>query len=247
MAERARAWDAGHYEASYEFVWQYGAGLLEILKPRAGERVLDVGCGTGQLTHEIAQSGAGVLGIDSSPEMIAQARQNYPKLAFRLVDAASFRADEPFDAVFSNAALHWMKPPEPVVAAIAAALREGGRFVAELGGKGNIASILEALELVLGRERVQELNPWHFPSLGEYASLLELHGLAVSNAALFPRPTAISGEGGLRDWMQMFGRRFPVDQQELARMEAYLRPKLFRDGAWWIDYVRLRVAAGKHA
>ena len=245
MAERAQGWDAGHYESGYEFVWQYGAGLLEILKPQAGERVLDVGCGTGQLTYEIAQSGAAVLGIDSSPEMIAQARQNYPKLAFRLVDAASFRAEEPFDAVFSNAALHWMKPPEPVVTAIAAALRVEGRFVAELGGKGNIAAVMEALDLVLGRERVGELNPWYYPSVGEYASLLEKHGLAVSSAALFPRPTAIPGEGGLRDWMKMFGGRFQVDERGLARMEEYLRPRLFRDGAWWIDYVRLRIAAGK--
>jgi len=245
MAERTPSWDAGHYEAGFQFVWQYGAGLLEILKPQPGERVLDVGCGTGQLTQEIAQSGAAVVGIDSSPEMVAQARINYPKLAFRLVDAASFRAEQPFDAVFSNAALHWMKPPEPVVAAMSAALRDGGRLIAEMGGKGNIASVMEALEMVLGRERVEELSPWYYPSLGEYASLLERHGLAVTSAALFPRPTRMDGEGGLREWMQMFGTRFPVDERGLSRLEEHLRPQLFRDGAWWIDYVRLRVVAEK--
>jgi len=245
MAERAPAWDAGHYEAGFQFVWQYGAGLLEILKPQPGERVLDVGCGTGQLTQEIAQSGAAVVGIDSSPEMVAQARINYPKLTFRLVDAALFRADQPFDAVFSNAALHWMKPAKPVVAAMSAALRDGGRLVAEMGGKGNIASVMEALEMVLGRERVEELSPWYYPSVGEYASLLERHGMAVTSAALFKRPTRMDGQGGLREWMEMFGTRFKVDERGLSRMEEHLRPRLYREGAWWIDYVRLRVVAEK--
>src|SRR5579884_1060982 len=136
MPEKRADWDAGQYEAGFQFVWQYGAGLVDLLHPEPGERVLDVGCGTGQLTNDIASRGALVLGIDSSPDMIAQARINYPKLQFRLVDAASFSSEQAFDAVFSNAALHWMKPPEPVVAAMSAALRPGGRLVAEMGGKG---------------------------------------------------------------------------------------------------------------
>ncbi|HZU28055.1 MAG TPA: methyltransferase domain-containing protein [Bryobacteraceae bacterium] len=245
MPDRKPAWDAGQYEAGFQFVWEYGAGLLDILNPQFGERVLDVGCGTGQLTSEIAGRGASVVGIDSSPDMIAQARINYPRLDFRLVDAAAFRADEPFDAVFSNAALHWMKPPEPVVEAMSAALKVGGRFVAEMGGKGNIAAVMDALERVLGRERVAELSPWYYPSIGEYASLLEAHGLGVTSAALFPRPTRMDGERGLREWMDMFCGRFAVDESGLARMEEWLRPQLFRQGAWWIDYVRLRVIAEK--
>jgi trans-aconitate methyltransferase len=245
MPERKPAWDAGRYEAGFQFVWQYGSGLLDILDPQPGERVLDVGCGTGQLTGEIAARGATTLGIDSSPDMIAQARINYPKLAFRLVDAAAFRIDQPFDAVFSNAALHWMKPPEPVVAAMAGALKSGGRLVAEMGGNGNIAAVVEALEAVLGRERVAAINPWYYPSIGEYASLLEQHGLAVTTAALFPRPTRMDGERGLRDWMEMFCKRFAVDDEGLSHMEEHLRGLLFREGAWWIDYVRLRVVAHK--
>src|SRR5579884_3255930 len=245
MPDRKPAWDAGQYEAGFQFVWEYGAGLLDILNPQFGERVLDVGCGTGQLTSEIAGRGASVVGIDSSPDMIAQARINYPRLDFRLVDAASFRTDEPFDAVFSNAALHWMKPPEPVAAAIGAALKPGGRFVAEMGGAGNIASVMEAIEAVIGREPAAERSPWYFPSIGEYASLLERNGLAVSSAALFPRPTRMDGERGLRDWMQMFGGRLAVPDAAIAHMEEQLRPRLFRDGAWWIDYVRLRVVAEK--
>src|SRR5579885_1154012 len=150
MPERKTSWDAGQYEAGFQFVWQYGTCLIDILNPQPGEGVLDVGCGTGQLTSQIAARGAAVLGIDSSPDMIAQARINYPKLAFRLVDAASFRAAAPFDAVFSNAALHWMKPAEPVVAAMAGALKPGGRFVAEMGGTGNITAVVDALEVVLG-------------------------------------------------------------------------------------------------
>lgn len=240
---RATSWDAGQYEAGFQFVWQYGAGLIDLLNPQPGERVLDVGCGTGQLTSDIAARGADVLGIDSSPDMIAQARINYPKLAFRLVDAATFRTDAPFDAVFSNAALHWMKPPEPVVAAMAGALKPGGRLVAEMGGRGNIAAIIDALERVLGRERVAELNPWYYPSIAEYATLLERHELEVTSAALFPRPTRMDGDRGLRDWMNMFCGRFAVDERGLARMEEHLRAPLFRDGAWWIDYVRLRIVA----
>ncbi len=247
MAERSGGWDAGHYESGFQFVWQYGAGLIDILQPQPGERVLDVGCGTGQLTNEIAQRGAEVLGIDSSPEMVAQARINYPKLSFRLVDAAAFRADQPFDAVFSNAALHWMKPPEPVAEAISMALKPGGRFVAEFGGKGNIVSVVESLEAVLGADRVRELNPWYYPSIGDYATLLERNSLRVTSAALFPRPTRMDGERGLRDWMQMFGKRFPVGDTGLSLMEEHLRPLLFRDGAWWIDYVRLRVVAEARA
>src|SRR5205823_173655 len=147
------------------------------------------------------------IGIDSSPEMIGQARQNYPKLEFRLADARSFRWPERFDAVFSNAALHWVQPANDAVATVREALQRGGRFIAEFGGKGNISSIIEAAGF----------NPWYFPSIGEYATLLEQNGLTTTSAALFDRPTPVQGEAGLREWLDMFFKP-PLTSNEIDRI-----------------------------
>ncbi|HEV2424619.1 MAG TPA: methyltransferase domain-containing protein [Terriglobia bacterium] len=250
-------WNPGQYERSYSFVWKHGQDLIELLAPQSGERVLDVGCGTGQLTAEIAKRGAQVLGVDSSPDMVGQARANYPDLRFEVADAARFQSPEPFDAVFSNAALHWMTKREAVAAAIAGALKPGGRFVAELGGKGNVGRLSRAAVAVV-EELTQapvgdHLGLWYFPSVAEYAAVLERQGLEVRYAVLFDRPTPLEGgENGLRDWLQMFlGRvtqNLPADAgtKFIARLEERLRPDLFRDGAWVIDYRRLRVVAVKN-
>jgi trans-aconitate methyltransferase len=222
--------------------------LLELLGPGKGERILDLGCGTGQLTADIAATGAQVVGLDSSPEMLGQARQNYPHLKFVLADATSFRFEEPFDAVFSNAALHWVKNADAAVGSIAAALRPGGRFVAEFGGKGNIASIMGALDAVFGAA-AEERCPWWFPGIGGYARLLERHGLEVRQASLFDRPTPIEGEHGMEDWIQMFCSSYLRDlstdgaKEKVREVVAYLRPKLYREGVWMLDYRRLRVVA----
>jgi SAM-dependent methyltransferase len=226
------AWDAASYDARHRYVFDFAADLITELDPRPGERILDLGCGTGHLTAAIARAGAEATGIDKSPEMIDQARRAYPDLRFEVAEAADYRAAHPFDAVFSNAALHWMQPPGAVAGAIRRALKLGGRFVAEFGGRGNIASIVN----VTGR------NPWFFPSVGEYASLLEAHGLEVVRASLFDRPTPIEGDSGLRDWLAMFYKP-PLPPEMVEEAEALLRPKLFRDGAWWIDYRRLRLLA----
>jgi SAM-dependent methyltransferase len=221
-------WEPGFYDAVHCYVANYGKSLVELLAPCEGERILDLGCGTGTLTDEIARTGAVVTGIDSSPEMIGQARQNYPKLDFRLADAKTFRSGERFDAVFSNAVLHWIQPPVVVIKTIREALKPGGRFIAEFGGRGNVASIVEAAGF----------NPWYYPSIGEYATLLEQNGFEVSSAVLFDRPTVLEGEQGLRDWLQMF-----LPNADVARMESELRAKLYRDGSWTIDYKRLRIVA----
>ena len=239
----SKEWNASAYDESFQAIWKLGSGLVDLLDPQAGERILDVGCGTGHLTASIAARGAQVTGIDSSADMIVRATANYPALRFEAVGAADFVSAEPFDAVFSNAALHWMKPPEPVVERIGRVLRPGGRFVAEMGGYGNIAAVVEGMRAVLGAGRVAELNPWYFPSIGEYASLLERHGILVHTAVLFERPTRFEGEGGLREWMDMFGSMFPLTGSQFDALARTLRPKLFRDGDWYIDYVRLRLTA----
>lgn len=226
------SWDPGLYDSTYQYVFDYGRGLVAVLAPQPGERILDVGCGTGHLTNEIAQAGAEALGIDSSPPMIAQARQNYPKVRFQLADVVTFRDPGTFDAVFSNAALHWVREPEKAVATMRSALKAGGRLVVEFGGRGNVASILAAS----GR------NHWYFPSIGEYAALLERGGFEVTSALLFERPTRVEGAEGLREWLAMFYKpELPKDVVD--RMEQELQPRLYREGGWVIDYRRLRVTA----
>lgn len=243
-------WDSSLYDDRHSFVWRAGASLVELLNPQAGERILDLGCGTGHLTAKIAEAGAVVVGMDASPAMIAQARQNFPSLKFVLADARDFRFEEPFDAVFSNAALHWIPEAEAVVKCIAAALRPGGRFVMEMGGKGNIDRIRQALESALTEAGHTPKCPWFYPSAGEYASLLEKYGFEVRMAQTFERWTKLEHpDRGLREWLEMFtGSYFegiPAAERAILirTIEDRLRPALYKDGAWWADYRRLRVEA----
>jgi trans-aconitate methyltransferase len=232
-------WDAARYQARHAYVFAYGEDLVGLLGPRADEKILDIGCGSGQLTAKIAGSGADVTGLDRSPEMIAEARRNFPSLTFEIGDAANFNVANPFDAVFSNAALHWVKDAEGAAASIARALRSGGRFVVELGGKGNTQAVMEAVREVAGPVE----TPWFFPSVGEYTSLLERHGFEIAFATLFDRPTRVEGEDGLEDWLAMFAGSMlpsPAARREVVNR---LRPTMFRGGAWVVDYRRLRVIA----
>src|SRR5579875_917330 len=186
------AWNPELYEARHSFVWQLGEGVIELLDPKPGEKILDLGWGPGHLTQNSAEQGAEVTGLDASPEMIGQARQNYPGLRFVLQDAAAMRFDCEFDAVFSNAALHWMLDAGSVARAVARALRPAGRLVAELGGKGNIAQIEHAIATVAARYHdTPPPKRTFYPSLGEYSGLLESCGLETRMAQLFDRPTPL--------------------------------------------------------
>jgi trans-aconitate methyltransferase len=250
MSGAQQGWDAGLYDARHNFVWKYGASLVELLAPRPGERILDLGCGTGHLTTQIAAAGASVVGLDRSTDMLGQARAAYPQLEFVEGDARDFHFDRPFDAVFSNATLHWVSPPEAAVRCVAAALKPGGRFVVEFGGKGNVRTVLAAVKAALGRLGLPvEGPPFFYPSIGQYAALLEAGGLEVRSASLFDRPTPLEGEGGLRDWVRMFRsgvlNAVPAERREefLRAVEDAARGELFRDGRWFADYRRLRVVA----
>jgi trans-aconitate methyltransferase len=243
-------WDAGLYDGKHAFVWRHGAALIDLLAPKRGERILDLGCGTGHLTARIAESGGVVVGLDYSVEMLAQARLAYPGLVFVEGDARRFAFSEPFDAVFSNAALHWIREPDSVIRCVREALKPEGRFVVEFGGRGNVRIITDALAAAAAALGLQVEQPsWFLPSVGEYATLLEAARLEVASAVLFDRPTPLEGATGLRDWVRMFTRGMfesvPVERREefLGLVEETARPALFRDGCWIADYRRLRVVA----
>ena len=251
------AWDAKLYDDKHSFVWEKGKGVVELLAPKPGERILDLGCGTGHLTAEIAAVGALTVGIDQSADMIAQARRQFPDLRFEVCDAREIPFTGEFDAVFSNAALHWIPEAEKVIRGVARALKPSGRFVAEMGGKGNIRRLVEAITAAcreVGLDSGAATEAWYYPSIGEYAGLLEKHGLEVRQAALFERPTRLEdGEKGLEAWLRMFRRaildRLPAAGQDafLREVERQARPELFQDGVWELDYRRLRIVAWKQA
>ena len=248
-------WDSRLYEESFGIITQLGAGVVDLLAPQPGERIIDLGCGTGALTAQIAAAGTEVLGIDASEAMIERARELYPQLRFEVAAGENFAVEVPVDAVFSNAALHWMYPPEAVAAAVARALRPEGRFVAEMGGRGNIGTIIAAVYQALAEESIPReavRNPWYFPSIGEYAALLEQVGFEVRFMRLFDRPTPLDNcPNGIADWLHMFGGDLlaPVPAERRARVQGRVnelaRPRLEREGRWVADYRRLRFIAVK--
>lgn len=243
-------WDTDSYDEGHSFVFEYGEDVVELLEPEAGERILDLGCGTGHLSARIAEAGADVVGLDASEEMIRKARQTHSDCEFVHADARSFSFEKPFDAVFSNAALHWIPEQDAVLESVADALAPDGRFVAELGGSENVAAIVDAVREVAADHGYDVTSPWYFPTIGEYATRLESHGLETRYATLFDRPTELeNGPEGLRNWLSMFGDSLlaPVPEEErsgvIAAIEDRLRDDRYRDGTWVADYRRLRVRA----
>jgi trans-aconitate methyltransferase len=243
-------WDVTAYDEDHSFVYEYGDEVVDLLAPDAGERILDLGCGPGHLTDRIAAAGADVVGLDASAEMIEEAREAYPERRFVHADAREFSLDESFDAVFSNAVLHWIPEQDAVLDSVTDVLRPGGRFVAELGGTGNVDAIVSAVVDAAAARGYEVSPPWYFPSVGEYAPKLEAHGFEVRYARLFDRPTELEGGAdGLASWLDMFGDDFlaPVPDDErpalVADVEDRLRGERFEDGTWVADYRRLRVHA----
>ncbi|HIW33561.1 MAG TPA: class I SAM-dependent methyltransferase [Candidatus Paenibacillus intestinavium] len=253
--ESNQVWKSELYDKRLSFISEFGKDVVELLNPQKGESTLDLGCGTGDLAFEISTRGANVIGMDLSNEMIEQAREKYPQLQFQIGNAEAFSIEQTFDAVFSNAALHWMKRPEQVIACVWDALAAGGRFIAEFGGYGNVAAIIKAINDVLAEDYGKDatkLNPWYFPTIGEYSSLLEKQGFRVTYAIHFDRPTKLEdGENGLRDWLASFtdsyfqgfgGQEKNIIFEKVANKA---KNELFQDGAWYTDYKRIRVMAIK--
>lgn len=243
-------WNAEQYAKHARFVSDLGMPVVELLAPLSGERILDLGCGDGALTKKLAGIGCNVVGVDASADMIAAAKAL--GLDARVMDGHALQFDGEFDAVFSNAALHWLKQPERVVAGVWRALRPGGRFVGEFGGSGNVATIVEGLEHVLRDRGIdpKSLNPWYNPTADEYRILLEARGFSVNMIALFPRPTPLPGN--VVGWLETFAQPFAAVLAESARpaffeeVAASCRSKLCDNtGHWHADYVRLRFSATK--
>jgi SAM-dependent methyltransferase len=249
MAESSKQhWSAERYAATAHFVPAFGGPVVELLDPQPGERVLDLGCGDGVLTEKILAAGASVVAVDAAPDMVAAAKAR--GLDARVVPGQSLAFEREFDAVFSNAALHWMRPQEAVLDGVRRALKPGGRFVAEMGGHNNTAAILTAMRAVLARRGIEalSLSPWYFPSAAAYQKKLQAAGFAVEEIAIIPRPTPI--DAGLDARLEAFAEDFlnplPPDDRRAARQEIcdLLHP-ILRDetGLWIADYVRLRFRA----
>lgn len=248
----AQTWDPERYAANARFVADLGAPVVALLAPQPGERILDLGCGDGALTAKLVGLGCTVVGVDSSSAQIAAAQKL--GLDARVMDGENLTFQQEFDAVFSNAALHWMRDPNRVIAGVWRSLRPGGRFVAELGGHGCVAKIKKALVDALNRRGIdgQAAVPWYFPTVEEYSERLVKAGFAVTTIALIPRPTPLPGD--IRGWFETFAESFtatldPAEKDAyLAEVRELLRPQLCDEsGNWTADYVRLRFSAAKSA
>lgn len=248
MKDASQGWDPERYARHAGFVPELGRGVVTLLDPQPGERILDLGCGDGVLTRELAQAGARVVGVDASLAQVQAASAAGLSAFVGRAEALAFR--KPFDAVFSNAALHWIKRPDALLEGVRAALGPGGRFVAELGALGNVASVRGELRAALERRGLDSdaADPWYFPAREEYAAKLAAHGFEVAQLLVFERPTPLPGD--LREWLLTFGQAFlaaaPPGEREplLAEVRERVRDRLQRKGgSWVVDYVRLRFRA----
>jgi trans-aconitate methyltransferase len=252
----SNAWNAGEYDASFGFVARYGDDVLTLVDARPGERVLDLGCGTGRHAAALSEVGAIVTGLDADIDMLAVARRDHPHVSFVRADAASFSlgdlgVDEPFDACFSNAALHWMTPQGAVLANVRSVLRGGARFVAEMGGHENIAALdasLRAALAELGRDVNVPSN--YFPTVGQQATNLEAADFRVEMATWFRRPTPLSPGTTAADWTRHFRSivwaAVPESQHRdlAAAVDRNAQERGLLTAAGWIaDYCRLRFVA----
>ncbi len=249
------AWDARTYDRQFSFVTEYGAALIGLLDPQQGERILDLGCGTGHQTAELTDLGVEAVGLDSDAAMIERAREEHPGTTYVLGEAQSLTArgalSQPFDAVISNAALHWMADQAAVLAGVRSLLRIGGRFVAEQGGVGNVALTWAALTGAAGDVGLPApVLPWVFPTPAEQATRLEAAGFAVRLVQHFDRPTPLAPEATTATWAEMFGRTVldgldaTTRQLLLERVNARAQEAGLRTAeGWWADYTRLRFVA----
>ena len=246
-------WSANDYKERFSFVPQYGEDVMNLLTAKEGSHVVDLGCGNGTLSKKLSERGYKVTGVDASEDMVALARKEYPELEFIVSDAVTFDLQDKADAIFSNAVLHWIDADkqEKLVENISANIKTGGELVCEFGGYGCAEAVHSTLEKCFAKRGLKYPRTFYFPTIGEYAPILEKYGLRVEYAILFDRPTVQQAEDGLTDWINMFVKKpfenMQPDVKESILKEAneLLEDTLHQDGKWIIDYVRIRIRARK--
>lgn len=246
-------WDAETYQKDFSFVHRYGEDVLNLIAGDTNQTVVDLGCGNGALTKKLADKGYSVMGIDASADMLEIAGRQYPELAFQQGNALDFSLAEKADVIFSNAVFHWIDgdKQEQMLRNIASQLKPGGQLVCEFGGKGCAEQVHSVLENCFAERGLHYRRVFYFPTIGEYAPILEKCGLRVEYAVLFDRPTRQESEDGLRDWIHMFvkepfrGVGETEKEEIIAEAVEKLRPVLYREGSWFVDYVRIRIRARK--
>ena len=253
MVNTANRWSPADYARNAAFVPALGEAVLQLLAPRSGELILDVGCGDGALTERIVAAGARVIGLDSSPEMVEAARARGIDAFVADAETMDLQRFGQFDAVFSNAALHWMLDPDAVATGIFKGLKDGGRFVGEMGGHGNVATIWRGLREELSeRDHAIPGETHWYPTIEDFAATYGAAGFVDIDAQLIPRPTPLPA--GVAGWLRTFRAGLmdhagidDAGQAEIASaVEARLAPELRQpDGSWLADYVRLRFTMRK--
>ena len=245
-------WDANKYSSDFSFVHQYGNSLMDLIDGNNCGTVLDLGCGNGALSKVMHDKGYDVTGIDASKELLDIAKKNYPDIQFIEADATNFSLKEPVDIVFSNAVFHWINREyqQDMLKCVYEVLKENGQFVFEFGGYGNNQLIHRALGEIFSKYKYTYEMPFYFPTISEYATLLENAGFRVTYATLFDRPTELKGANGLKDWINMFVKTpFSVINNEdekrmiIDKTISNLQEILYIDGKWYADYVRIRMKA----
>lgn len=246
-------WDAEGYKENFGFVNQYGKDVLNLITAKENALAVDLGCGNGALSIKLADKGYRVLGVDASEDMLKIAREQHPELNFQAGDAVTFKLKEKADVIFSNAVLHWIDAgkQQEMLENIAGQLKTGGELVCEFGGKGCAETVHAKLEELFEQRGLKYRRTFYFPTIGEYAPMMEKAGLQVEFAVLFDRPTRQQTEDGLADWIRMFdtapfeGIDKKTADEIISQAVEELRPVLYMEDGWYVDYVRIRFRARK--
>lgn len=246
-------WDSNNYKEQFSFVPQYGEAVIDLITKEKGCLIVDLGCGNGTLTRKLYDEGYNVIGVDDSTDMIALASLEYPEIEFLNENALSFNLIQKADVIFSNAVFHWIDKDkqENLAKNISRQLRLGGELVCEFGGYGCAEAVHSTLEECFRERNLEYPRTFYFPTIGEYAPILEKYGLQVEYAILFDRPTAQQSEDGLIEWIKMFITKpfenvdLDIKNEILNETRNRLKDRLFIDGKWYIDYVRIRIRARK--